>query len=156
MNARKENKANVENASLTDDGESSHLNVEDQIARSIVELLDDHAQHLTPAQEQHLLAARSMAVNQLANQQTLLADYRGAHQNGHTLQWFGSHIGQYFSQHRIFSATLVVGVMLLTFFAVQQFGLHHHLESSDAFLLASDLPPEAYADKGFNAWLDAN
>jgi len=27
------------------------------------------------------------------------------------------------------------------------------LERSDAFLLASELPPEAFADKGFNTWL---
>jgi len=32
----------------------------------------------------------------------------------------------------------------------------HQMENSDAFLLASDLPPEAYADKGFTAWLDTN
>jgi hypothetical protein len=46
--------------------------------------------------------------------------------------------------------------MLLTFFAVQQLGSTNNLENSDAFLLASDLPPEAYADKGFDAWIESN
>jgi len=72
------------------------------------------------------------------------------------LQWFGGRFGHYFEQHRIFSTLLVVCVMLLTFFAVQQFSVNHQIENSDAFLLASDLPPEAYADKGFTAWLDTN
>jgi hypothetical protein len=54
------------------------------------------------------------------------------------------------------SAALVILVMLVTFFAVQQFEVSNNLENSDAFLLASDLPPEAYADKGFDAWIDTN
>ena len=87
--------------------------------------------------------------------------FKTANDRGHANHgWLDSYhtfsFGHYFEQHRIFSTLLVVCVMLLTFFAVQQFSVNHQIENSDAFLLASDLPPEAYADKGFTAWLDTN
>lgn len=134
------------------DQSAADLLVEEQIARNIAELLKDRAQYLNPEQEQHLSDARSVAVNYLAEQQAKLAGNHGVSQHGHTLRWFGQH----FEQHRLASAALIVVVMLLTVFALQHFGVNNNLENSDAFLLAADLPPEAYADKGFDAWLDAN
>lgn len=136
--------------------ENLHLNADDenQIAQSIANLLDKRAQHVNAEHAQRLLEARTMAVHHLTSTQTQFA--HGVHHNGHALQWFGSRFGHYFEQHRIFSVLLLVSVMLLTVYAVQQFGFQHNIENSDAFLLASDLPPEAYADKGFNAWLDTN
>jgi hypothetical protein len=53
------------------------------------------------------------------------------------------------------SAAMLAGVMMLTFFVTQQFGFNNNLENSDAFLLASELPPEAFADKGFDTWLES-
>lgn len=150
MDTNQKNKMDLKNISLAD---SSDLMVEEQIAHNIIELLNSHAQTLSSLQEQRLGAARNLAVTQLANQQTQAANYQGVHQNGHTLQWFGRHVGPYFEQHRLLSTILVVGAMLLALFAVQQLGSNNNLENSDAFLLASDLPPEAYADKGFNTWL---
>jgi hypothetical protein len=46
---------------------------------------------------------------------------------------------------------LVVSAALLVFVTLQ----HNYFEpvEADALLLASDLPPEAYVDKGFDAWL---
>lgn len=156
MNMHKDNMTNEKNNNLMDDNASSNLMVEEQIARNIVELLNNRVQHLTVAEEQRLLTARNLAVNRLADLQAQAASDHGINQNGHVLGWFGRHVGQYFEHHRVMSAALVVGAMLLTFFAVQQFGFNNNLENSDAFLLASDLPPEAYADKGFDAWLDTN
>jgi hypothetical protein len=127
------------------------LMVETQIAGNIIDLLSHRAQHLTAAEEQRLSAARSLAVNQLARLQTQAAS-EGFNRSGHVLQWFGHRVGQ----HKIISSALVVATMLLAFFVVQQFSINHNLENSDAFLLASDLPPEAYADKGFNTWLGSN
>jgi hypothetical protein len=127
--------------------------VEQQIADHMVDLLNDNAQHLNARQEQFLARARDAAVSHLAEKQSQL-QYGNSHaRQGNVLHWLGSHFGQ---QHRITSAALVLLVILVTFFAVQQFEVNHNLESSDAFLLASDLPPEAYADKGFDAWLDTN
>ncbi|WP_036301058.1 DUF3619 family protein [Methylotenera sp. L2L1] len=135
---------------------SLEANVEDQIARNIVELLDSRAQKLSDEHSLRLAEARSLAIGRLVSQEAQLAGSHRLHRNGHALQWFGGRFGHYFEQHRVFSTLLVVCVMLLTFFAVQQFSVNHQIENSDAFLLASDLPPEAYADKGFTAWLDTN
>lgn len=156
MNMHKDNMTNEKNINLTDDNATSNLMVEEQIARNIVELLNNRTQHLTLAEEQRLSTARNLAVNRLAGLQAQAVGDGGINQGGHVLSWFGRHVGQYFEQHRVMSAALVVIAMLLTFFAVQQFGFNNNLENSDAFLLASDLPPEAYADKGFVAWLDTN
>ena len=152
MNMHRDNMTNEKNTNLINDETTADLVVEEQIARNITELLKGRAQHLKPEQEQRLFNARSMAVNYLAAQQAKLAGSHGVSQHGQTLRWFGQH----FEQHRFASAALIVVVMLLTFFAVQHFGLNNNLENSDAFLLAADLPPEAYADKGFDAWLDSN
>ena len=120
-----------------------------QLARNISRLLNEHAQHIDAATTQRLSIARNHAVAQLAAQQT----QRVNHYAGNVLHWFEDHVGQYFEQHRVMSGAMVAGVMLLTFFAVQQFEISDNLENSDAFLLASDLPPEAFADKGFDTWL---
>lgn len=124
---------------------------EQQLARNITDLLND--QRLTPHQTQRLQAAREEAVNLLAQKQAQLQYAGGAARHSGVLRWFGNHFGH---QHRIASAALVLLVMLLTFLAIQQFEQSSHIEDSDAFLLASELPPEAYADKGFDAWLDSN
>jgi len=152
MNRRRDNMTNEKHINLMDDEVTSNLVVEDQIARNITELLNDRAQQLKPQQEQRLSAARGLAIDYLAEQQAQLASGNRVSQNGNALRWFGQHL----EQHRVTSLALILAVMLLTFFAVQHLSLNNNLENSDAFLLASDLPPEAYADKGFNAWLDSN
>ena len=43
-------------------------------------------------------------------------------------------------------------VAVLTFLVLQPYNTSEPIET-DAMLLASDLPPEAYVDKGFDAWL---
>ena len=122
---------------------------EEQMARHMSHLLDDNAQHLRADTIQHLAKARKLAVEHLSAQQT-----QTVQQNGNLLIWLGSGLGQYFGHHRAMSAAMLAGMMLLTFFAAQQFS-NHNLENSDAFLLASELPPEAFADKGFDTWLES-
>jgi hypothetical protein len=126
----------------------ANVQTEAQVARYIANLLDDHAQHVTAVTVKRLSAARSLAVKKLASQQTQVIQH-----NGNTLSWFGSNVEQYIMRHRTISAAVILAAMLLTFFAAQQFSANTNLENSDAFLLASDLPPEAYADKGFDTWL---
>jgi len=152
----KKNMKNEKNINLMDNQEISGIEVEGQVAQNIVELLNSRAQNLSESEAQRLSAARSQAVNHLANRQLKLAADGSTSRNGNALRWFGHHVGHYFEQHRLMSAGLVVLTMLLTFVAVQQLGGSSNLENSDAFLLASDLPPEAYADKGFDTWLDTN
>ena len=112
------------------------------VAHYVVDLLDDHAQHLTAVTAKRLLVARNLAVSRLADSQAVQP-------GGITLAWFGGQL----ERHRTMSTAIILGAILLAFYAAQQFGLNANLEESDAFLLASDLPPEAYADKGFDTWL---
>ena len=126
----------IENNMILDD--------ELETAVIVVDILNSHSQHLTAVTTKRLSVARSLAVNQLANQQTNMWQ-----QNGNVLQWFG----QQFTQHLAMSGAMLAGVMMLTFFVAQQLSYDNNLENSDAFLLASDLPPEAFADKGFDTWL---
>lgn len=120
--------------------------MEDQIARNIVDLLDSRVQGLSPEVTQRLAETRAAAVGRLAELQAV--SHQGIQQNGNVLQWFG--------HHRVTSAALIVGAMLVAILAVQHIRLSHNVEHGDAFLLASDLPPEAYADKGFDAWVGSN
>ncbi|MBA3696657.1 MAG: DUF3619 family protein [Methylotenera sp.] len=122
---------------------------EEQMARQISSLLTDNAQHLRTDTLQRLANARKLAVGRLSAKQI-----QTTQQNGNVLVWFGDNIGQYFGHHRAMSAAMLAGVMVLTFFVSQQFS-NNNLENSDAFLLASELPPEAFADKGFDTWLES-
>lgn len=132
------------NGAVTQAGDAM---VEGQIARNIVDLLDSRAQRQSPVVTQRLAAARDMATGRLAELQAQTVSHHGIQQNGNVLQWFG--------HHRVTSAALIVGAMLIAILALQHSGLSN-VEHGDAFLLASDLPPEAYADKGFNAWVESN
>jgi hypothetical protein len=125
---------------------AANLITDEQVARISANLLNENAQHLNAVTLQRLSEARGMAVNQLAASQ-------GVNQSGNMLQMFGNGIGNYFERHRMLSTVIIVAAMLLTFFATQRFNVNNNLENSDAFLLASELPPEAFADKGFDTWL---
>ena len=142
MNTREN--SNAEKITVNFDGSipDAHGLTEAQVASFVTDLLDDHAQHLTAVTAKRLSVARELAVRQLANKKSI-------HQGGNVLSWVGNQI----EHHRVMSAGVVIGAMLLAFFAAQQFSANTNLENSDAFLLASDLPPEAYADKGFDTWL---
>lgn len=124
---------------------------EAQLAQNVIHLLNDNAHHLNPALTQRLSAARHLAVNHLANTQTV--NHHIINRNGNALHWMGNNFKNFFGNHRAMSGAMMAGVMLLTFFVVQELNFDNNLENSDAFLLASDLPPEAYADKGFDKWL---
>lgn len=156
MNRQEKNMTNENNIDTRDHDMISDPVMEAQIARGITDLLNSGTRHLNPEHAQRLSSARNAAVSHLAERQAQYSADTRISGRGHVLHWFGHHVGQNFEHHRLASVILVLAVMMLTFFAVQQFGFNHNLENSDAFLLASDLPPEAYADKGFDAWIDSN
>jgi DNA-binding phage protein len=124
---------------------------EEQIVVYLAGILKEDAPQLTVPTLQRLEVARRLAVSELTRQQAQTLNH-----NGNVLRWLGDHLGEYWQQHRNMSAALIFLVIALTFFAAQQFEVDRSLQASDAFLLASDLPPEAYADKGFDTWLEAN
>lgn len=138
---------------IIDEGEVPISVQEEALVQSAAGLLKDHANHLNATTLQKLATARSAAVNRLAAKPA-----GGVNHSGGVLAWFGHEFGAYVEQHKMLSATLVISALLLTFFAASQLydknntGVNS-LEHSDAFLLASELPPEAFADKGFDTWL---
>lgn len=136
MQNSKKNKSSINGDMLEDE----------QVAKITASLLKDNAQHLNAVTLKRLSEMRSLAVAKLETSQSI-------NQNGNLLQVMGHGFGGYFEQHRWSSAAIIISAMLLTFFAAQKFNIDNNLENSDAFLLASELPPEAFADKGFDTWL---
>ena len=62
-----------------------------------------------------------------------------------------SGISSWAEHHRIASTGMVLGTIIAGFVLMQSIGQR---ESSDAFLLGSDLPPEAFVDRGFEPSLN--
>jgi hypothetical protein len=118
---------------------------EQALIKEIKTLLDDGATQISPDTSRKLelarkaalkaMEARSYSVRQLAVTQAL--DYF-------------VHPAQY---QRVWLVA-VLGVAALWMFFTQV-PMHYRAEplEADVMLLASDLPPEAYVDKGFDAWL---
>ena len=142
MDTQKDMQNSKINESLVDANPAT----DEQVAKLAASLLNDNAQHLNAVTLQRLSEARGLALSKLEASQ-------GINQSGNVLQWVGHSFNGYFGQHRLMSAAITVGAMLLTFFVAQKFNENNNLENSDAFLLASELPPEAFADKGFDTWL---
>lgn len=117
---------------------------EQQIANNISSALDEYSTHLTAMQIAQLKTARQHAIG--VHQKLVSVQARGF--AGVTNQVF-----DYIHHHRAMMSTgLVFGVLLLAVFVVQP--LQTNPKNSDAFLLGSELPPEAYADKGFDTWVE--
>ena len=138
------------NNKLDNNYPEANLTMDEQLACLATDLLNDHSQHLNATTLQRLSVARDLAVNKLIARQTQAV---GINQSGNVLHWLGDGFNSYFEQHRMMSSLIIVAAILLTFFAAQQFNVDKNLEHSDAFLLAAELPPEAFADKGFDTWL---
>ncbi|HOY69686.1 MAG TPA: DUF3619 family protein [Methylotenera sp.] len=140
---------NIDDNTIKD--KATNLSADEALAKSAARLLNDNAQHLSAVTLKKLDTARNQAVSQLAARQSA-----GVNQSGSVLQWFGH--GSYFDQHKLVTISMLMGVVLITFFVAQQFNkalspVVSYEENSDAFLLASELPPEAFADKGFDTWV---
>lgn len=121
------------------------MSQEQRFAQAIVHQLDETTEKLAPGIKDGLADARQQAVMRMI-----------ARANGH--QSLGNGLmalcSSYFYQHqRIFSLTALTVAVLLAFIVTQQLTGHGHAEHGDAFLLASELPPEAYLDQGFYSWL---
>jgi len=124
------------------------MNQEHDTAKQIIHLLNDNLASMDATTVNKLAQARQRAVSSHTLSTQSLTDL----QQGGVLRLFGS----YFHHHPAFSAALLCCLVLFTVLTVQQFSApsdEQEIEQSDGFLLASDLPPEAYVDKGFDQWL---
>ncbi len=121
---------------------ANDLAADEQLAQFSVRILDEHAEHLNASTLGRLSDARGLAIQKLESSQERSA------QGTRVLQWVESA----FERHRWLLAVVILSAMLLTFVATQKYYADNSLEQGDAFLLASELPPEAFADKGFDTW----
>ena len=110
--------------------------------RQIAGLLDAHAKRLSMRTLKQLENGRAHAVKAHAQQLT------GASVNTDgTL----SQLSAWAGHHRLTASGLVLAMIISSFVVLQSF---NNNESSDAFLLGAELPPEAFVDKGFEPSLN--
>lgn len=122
-----------------------NINTEQEIAKNIVSLLDSSAQNLSLDHVAKLDSARQRALDTHLRLRTAPA---------YSISGMPHSFFDYFDKHRrLTSSGLAFGVILAAFLVVQPFSKYSNNEHSDAFLLGSELPPEAYTDKGFDKWV---
>lgn len=112
----------------------------DAQAKQIVGLLDSNAQRLSMRTLKKLEDARIGAVKTHQDGQGTAVNSDG------TLSWVS-----WIDHHRFAFAGLVLAAMIGSFVMMQNFSSN---ETSDAFLLGADLPPEAFVDRGFEPSLN--
>lgn len=116
-------------------------------AKKLVEVLDYGTGRIDHATASRLAQAREQAL-----------DAALAHAHAPQTQSLLSGAGRYIHDHmhghkRWTSALMIVTIALLVFIILQQNSTNTPVET-DTLLLASELPPEAYVDQGFHAWLE--
>jgi Protein of unknown function (DUF3619) len=111
-------------------------------AKQIAGLLDAHASRLSMRTLRQLENGRARAVKVHAQQISGVSINHDGTLSG---------ISAWAEHHRIASTGLVLGVIIAGFVVMQSLGQR---ESSDAFLLGADLPPEAFVDRGFEPSLN--
>jgi hypothetical protein len=119
---------------------------EQDTAKKIVEILNVGASELDDQTSGKLVAARRQAL-------AAMAQPAHAAQVETALAGVGRYINDHLHGQRTWMpAALMISTALLVFVVLQQ--NYSEPVEADALLLASDLPPEAYVDKGFDAWLE--
>lgn len=118
---------------------------EKDTAKTIIGLLDESASSLDKNITHRLAEARQQAIGRLAHNAQAAKGHSGV------AGW----MMDYFHHHRaVSSAALACSAVLVAFVATQQLNNKEAEGYGDAFLLASELPPEAFLDKEFHTWLE--
>ena len=120
---------------------------EQYLAMRITALLDEQALNVDPKVASKLVYAREQAIANMVRPSTVTA----ISQNG-VIRLFGN----YWHQHRFLFTLIMCGLGLIALLAMKNMTIHEDVEQGDAYLLASDLPPEVYSNEGFGAWLSEN
>jgi hypothetical protein len=119
---------------------------EQDTAKKIIDALKYGTAHLDASTVGKLAAARKHAIS------SMKAHTRGTHAET-VVAGAGRFIVDHIHGHRTWGAALLLLAAILAFLALQHNSMNAPVEG-DALLLASELPPEAYVDKGFDAWLE--
>lgn len=124
------------------------MSPEEQFARQVCRVLDQGAQTLAPTISERLRAAREQALA-LQPAQAIETQIVGAGgtarlaQNGHE---------QGHPWRTLFAILMLLLGMSIAYYW-NSFQLADENEEIDSALLADELPPKAYLDPGFQAWL---
>ena len=118
----------------------------DTQAKQIAGLLDAHSRRLSMRMLKQLENGRERALKVHTQRISGVSLNRAG-----TLSISLRGMSTWAEHHRIASTGLVLGVIVMGFVMMQSMG---QIESSDAFLLGSDLPPEAFVDRGFEPSLN--
>lgn len=111
-------------------------------AKEIVNLLDKNLATIDPLTVSKLKYARETALSQMPANASF--NHRGI------LYLLGTHAYQQKVRLMLIGLLLILGVFLM---------IHQNAQDerqSDAYLLGSELPPEAYLNEGFDTWLSEN
>ncbi len=124
-----------------DNTNSQNLEPLEAQAKQITDLLDAHAQRLNMRTLKQLEDGRARAVSMHHSRQggTVNAD-------GTVSQWT-----LWLDHHRLLFASVLLAAIIGSFVILQNL---QSTETSDAFLLGADLPPEAFVDRGFEPSLN--
>jgi len=128
--------------------ENQQAELRDQaLAERIASLLDEQASNIDTRLASKLNYARQQALANMASP----SSGKAISQNG-VIRLFGN----YWHQHRLLVTLMMCGLGLLALLAMQNIANQEDAEQGDAYLLASDLPPEVYSNEGFGTWLSEN
>jgi hypothetical protein len=128
--------------------ENQQAELRDQaLAKRMTSLLDEQASNVDVKVASQLSYARQQALANMARPSSGMA----ISQNG-VIRLFGN----YWYQHRLLVTLMMCGLGLLALLAMQNMTNPEEAEQGDAYLLASDLPPEVYSNEGFGTWLSEN
>lgn len=120
---------------------------EKDTVKEIIQLLDESAASLDTKITGQLANSRNEAVAVLVARTRTASAGEGAG----VVRLFSDYI----HHHRLLTSTvLVCSAVFIAFLTTQQLTSRDTMDQGDAFLLGSELPPEAYLDKGFDAWLE--
>ena len=111
-------------------------------AKEIVNLLDKNLATIDPLTVSKLKYAREKALSQMPANASF--NHRGI------LYLLGTHTYQQKVRLMLIGLLLILGVFLMIYQNAQDD------RQSDAYLLGSELPPEAYLNEGFDTWLSEN
>jgi len=128
--------------------ENQQAELRDQaLAERIASLLHEQASNIDARLASKLNYARQQALANMASP----SSGKAISQNG-VIRLFGN----YWHQHRLLVTLMMCGLGLLALLAMQNIANQEDAEQGDAYLLASDLPPEVYSNEGFGTWLSEN
>jgi hypothetical protein len=124
------------------------MNTEQRFAQQICQVLDQGTSELDESLAERLRAARERA---LARQHALVAEPQIVGAGGTAL--LHGHEDESHPLRMLFAIlALLLGFSLAYYW--NGFSQADENEAIDSALLADDLPPNAYLDRGFQAWID--